>query len=50
MEEDLPSGGLCKLSREYHKRKKFAMDLVKILKEGKILINYDESVFGGTTS
>lgn len=32
------------------KRKKYAICLLNTLKQGKIIINYDESIMGGTTS
>ena len=32
------------------KRKKYAIGLLNSLNEGKIIINYDESIIGGTTS
>ena len=32
------------------KRKQFAFDIIGILNQGKIILNYDESIIGGTTS
>jgi hypothetical protein len=32
------------------KRRNFALDLLKILLEGKVIINYNESIISGTTS
>jgi hypothetical protein len=37
-------------SENIEKRKNFALDLLKIIKSGKVIIKYDESVIGETSS
>ena len=36
--------------KNIHLREQFAKDAIAILRDGKILINFDESIIGGTTS